>query len=90
MPIGKLDVHVKGELGKNYAGLKHGNVVILYRPFDRIVNATQLLKSGGKPRRALDRYFARNLSIIKWICKGQNAIAQGTYISLKKRHNALH
>ena len=62
--------------------LECGNVVVAYRPSDRTINATQLLKSGSTPRTMLQQFFAKNPSIVKQV-RRSHANTQGTYISFK-------
>ncbi|KND93537.1 Serine/threonine-protein kinase RAD53 [Tolypocladium ophioglossoides CBS 100239] len=54
---------------------------IAYRPSDRTINATHLLKSGDIPRRNLRRFFAEHPGIAKQIYRQCRSDFQGTYIS---------
>ncbi|KJZ76550.1 hypothetical protein HIM_03886 [Hirsutella minnesotensis 3608] len=69
-----------GEQAGDYASLEYGDGVVAYRPSERLINITQILKTGGVKLSELPKLLAKNPGIMRKICRGRASI-RGTYIS---------
>ncbi|KAK9438287.1 Protein kinase-like domain protein [Metarhizium brunneum] len=62
---------------------------ILYEPFKKEINATQIVKANGRPRRYLNSFWRRYPDISRYICRGHHLV-QGTYVQFEDAKILCH
>lgn len=66
---------------QGYATLLYNNRVIAYKPVERSVNVTHLLKLGDIPRPELAKFFKKNPAIMRQVHRHGDTNVLGTYMS---------